>query len=164
MMLRDLCGKAVIALTRSSWRRELALNRSGWWRGSATASLRMVTSVAPLWRWQLKAFTSVSTFRARLRSIPSLAATSTSVGVRPSSAASARVTASISFWRLHSLGAVPISLMHRVDPQVPRPALRIGPPPLPNIHLHGLGLLVADFPLAIHAALTQIIDVRYRYR
>jgi hypothetical protein len=65
---------------------------------------------------------------------------------------------------VHPLGAVRISLMHRVDPQVPRPALRIGPPPLPNIHLHWLGLLVADFPLAIHAALTQVVDVRYRYR
>jgi len=45
-----------------------------------------------------------------------------------------------------------------------RPALRIGPPPFADIYLHRLRLLVADLPLAVHAALAQVVDVRHRNR
>src|SRR6266849_5973812 len=47
---------------------------------------------------------------------------------------------------VHPLRAVQVSLMHRVDPQVPGPALRVGSPPLANTHPHRPRLLVADFP------------------
>src|SRR5438034_7875658 len=54
--------------------------------------------------------------------------------------------------------------MHRVDSHVPRPALRVGPPPLADSHPHRPRLLVADFPITVRAALAQIVDMRNRNR
>src|SRR5271167_5227746 len=50
---------------------------------------------------------------------------------------------------VHAFGPRLIALVHGVDAQIARLALRIGPPPLSNRHRRGLGLAVVQTALAI---------------
>src|SRR5271157_5356118 len=61
-----------------------------------------------------------------------------------------------------AFGARLIALVHGVDPQIARLALRIGPPPFADAHPRGLGLVIPQTAFAIALLAAQIVQVGHR--
>jgi hypothetical protein len=65
---------------------------------------------------------------------------------------------------IHPLDSIPISLVHRVHPQIARLASRLGPPPLSDGHLHGPCRAIAQPAFAVVPPPAQVVNVGHRDR
>ncbi|MCU1291829.1 MAG: hypothetical protein JWP08_679, partial [Bryobacterales bacterium] len=63
---------------------------------------------------------------------------------------------------INAFQAVPIALVHRVDAQVPRLALRIRPAAFADLYLGGSGLGIAQPAFAVAPLLAQVVQMRHR--